>query len=108
MPVESVDNLARLPLKDATLVRLTVEWQEGVCVADIRGSLRPGSRTARLRWTGVTSIEIPHSAPWGPSASILEGRGPLRQGRYEMTMQSGDMIAICATGCAVELDPVNA
>lgn len=106
--MELVENLAALPLKDATLVRLTVEWQEGVCIADVRGSVRPGSRAARLRWTGVTSIEIPHGAPWGPSAQILEGRGPLRNGRYEVTMQSGDMISVCATTCALELDPAGA
>ena len=103
--METVDNLAMLPLQDATLLRLTVEWQEGVCTAEIRGALRPGASTARLRWTGVTSIDIPPGAPWGPSALILEGRGPLRNGRWEMTMQSGDMIAICAAGCAIELDP---
>lgn len=99
--MDDVADLAKLALHGATLLRLSVEWAEGVCTAELRGVGGADGR-ARLQWSGVSSVEIPHSAPWGHSASVLEGRGPLRNGRYEIVMQSGDMISVCATSCTVD------
>ncbi|HEX2779709.1 MAG TPA: hypothetical protein VHM30_09430 [Gemmatimonadaceae bacterium] len=99
--MHEVENLAKIKLHGSTLVRLSVEWAEGICTAELRGVGEAGA-PARLQWSGVSSVEVPHSAPWGQSASVLEGRGPLRNGRYEIVMQSGDMISVCATGCTVD------
>ena len=89
-------------MRGMTLVRAALDWRDGSFVVEAEGAVAPGARGARLRWTGVTMVEMSHGAPWGPSVSILEARGPIR-GRYEVMVQSGDLIAICASDCAIEL-----
>jgi hypothetical protein len=100
--VQPVPDLSDVRLRDMTLVRAALDWRDGSFLVDVEGAVAPGAKGARLQWTGVTTVEMSHSAPWGPSVSILEARGPIR-GRYEVMIKSGDLIAICAAGCALEL-----
>ena len=97
-----VNDLAALPLHDATLLNLAVDWKERVCTAEIRGALARNATSARLRWADMTHLEVPLQRPWGPSVSILEARGPLH-GHYEIRMQSGDVISIAAGACTLEV-----
>jgi len=100
--MEPVSDLATIKLHDMSLIRITLEWKAGWCTLEISGAVVPGAAGARLRWSGVTAIEVPRKFPWGPSISILEARGPI-DGRYEIIVQSGDTIAVRATGCELEV-----
>jgi hypothetical protein len=102
MSMEPVGDLATIKLHDMSLLRISLEWKAGLCTLEIDGPVVPDALGARLRWSGVTAIEIPRKFPWGPSISILEARGPL-DGRYEIIVQSGDTIVVRATGCELEI-----
>ncbi|MDT5059335.1 MAG: hypothetical protein QOF66_7701 [Mycobacterium sp.] len=102
MSMEPVSDLATVKLHDMSLTRITLEWKAGWCTFEIDGPVVPGASGARLRWTGVTALEIPRKFPWGPSISILEARGPI-DSRYEIIVQSGDTIAVRASGCEIDV-----
>jgi hypothetical protein len=91
-----VSTFESLPLHDATLVRLTCEWGEGVCTAMLRlwEENTKESPPYLLRWEGVTDVAMPRLQPWGPSVSVntvtLEGKV------YQLEMQSGDLIKVTA------------
>jgi len=82
-------------LHDATLVRVVVEWGEGVGLVVAKRSVANGGE-AVLRVTGVRRIECPRHLPWGPSSSINEVRYSTNDAgvRLEVEVQSGDVIVI--------------
>ena len=102
--MQPVPDLAALTLHDMSLIRLVIDWRDGLCTADIRGAVVPNAAGAWLRWTGVTGVEMPRGLPWGPSESILEAKGPI-EGRYELLMQSGDLVVVRAARCEIEFEP---
>jgi hypothetical protein len=103
-----VPDLAGLDLHDVTLTGFYLDWDAGTCSAQLRGRvLGTVSVPAQLVWRGVTEARIQRAAPWGPSSSILEGKG--RSGEpYEITMQSGGTILVVAEECYVEIDSAAA
>ena len=101
--MQAVPALAAVRLHDMTLVRLILDWDAGHCTAEINGAVVPETSGVRLRWTGVTGVEIPREYPWGPSESINGAKGPI-DGRYEIEMQSGDTIFVRATACTIQFD----
>ena len=93
-------DLASLPLHDATLVSVRLDWAQRSC--EIEVALADGH--AALSFVAVSHCELPHAAPWGPSSSVLGGRS-LAKGVFELEMQSGDVLRIIAGGSAFELRP---
>jgi hypothetical protein len=91
-----VSTFQSLPLHDATLVRLTCEWGEGVCTATLRfrEANTQQSQPYLLRWEQVSDVAIPRLQPWGPSVSVntatFDGKV------YRLEMQSGDVIRVTA------------
>lgn len=99
--MEPLTDLGSLTLHDATLISLSLEWEEGLFSIAVRGAVRPGTMGARIRWAGVTSVLIRREQPWGPSVSILETQSAA--GVDKITMQSGDTIEIVGATREVEL-----
>jgi hypothetical protein len=54
-----------------------------------------------LEFAGVTELLVPHRQPWGPSERVNSGAAPA-PGRFEIEMQSGDVIEIRAGGFTFE------
>jgi len=93
-----------LQLHDATLLEIHFDWALGVCVAKFLGGPSfPGCLS--LTWTNVEEIVVPRKYEWGESVSVLDA---ILHGsdRYEIQMQSGDLIAIVASKFSFEVtDP---
>jgi hypothetical protein len=81
-----------LPLHDATLTDVHLDWLAGTCALLL-------SRTSgqyELRFNGVSDLAIPRRQPWGPSVSINSLRKD-SSGLFEIEMQSGDILRISAS-----------
>ena len=87
-------------LHDATLLSIQFEWKTGSCVADFSGVRGPRGR-CRLRWTNVSDLHVPRTQEWGPSVSVLAASEP-SPGRFELQLQSGDLITLRADGVTLE------
>jgi len=79
-------------MHDATLVTVRFDWAGRTCLLEFSGAPSV-AEPFFLMFFQVSEVSIPASAPWGPSASVLEARNN-GEGRYEFAMQSGDTIAI--------------
>jgi hypothetical protein len=79
---------------DFTLVRVTVDWADGVVTFELLG---PNDQTT-LRANGLRRLALPREQPWGRSVSINEFElvevpgGGLWSAQFEM--QSGDLIEV--------------
>ena len=93
--------LTDLPLHDATLDEVAVEWHTRVCVLRLRLVGPDGGRPLGLRWHGVAEFQMSSEAPWGASVSVLEARS-VSDGADELLLQSGDSIRVRAEGLTVE------
>lgn len=87
-----------LPLHDATLVRVALDWVSGRVTLVVRPVGASGER--ELVAEGVASLECSRKFPWGRTVSI-NGATVTQEGelqRFELELQSGDAIAIvCAS-----------
>jgi hypothetical protein len=91
---DAADSFTLLPLHDASLNSIRIDWPERLCVMALLVFLRPGAdaQECELRFTGVDNLVVPHRAPWGPSSYVNEQR---REGRvFVIEMQSGDELRI--------------
>ncbi len=99
-------------LHDATLVSISVEWEEGKCTLDLR-SWEGGIELKQLNAHGLRKLALTHQSPWGESSSI--NSVSLRRGEdtdhseLEIEMQSGDVLTawakrfdLCSSSCIVE------
>ena len=86
-------------LHDATLLSITVEWSKVEAVVQV---LLLGGVPATLAFHELTSAIIVREQPWGPSASI-NGAASLRQGEYEVEMQSGDKLLFRAAAWSLSI-----
>jgi hypothetical protein len=59
-------------LHDAILERIEVLWQDKLCRCFVRAHHEGAPQLFCLEFSGVASMSVPHSEPWGPSSSILE------------------------------------
>jgi hypothetical protein len=93
------DQIGKLPLHDAVLKNLRVDWASRTCIAEVSafvdGLARP-AQERRITWKKVQEAVIPLRAPWGRSAQINSARE--EEGSYLVEMQSGDVIRIVAEG----------
>ncbi len=88
-------------LHDATLIAIRLNWDDGTCVADLdHGTLG----RCVLMFSAVSHLILPRKQDWGRSVSINACSIP-SPGRYEIEMQSGDLIKIEAA--SVMLATVN-
>jgi hypothetical protein len=46
-------------------------------------------------------LRIPRTQEWGPSVSVLSASEP-SSGNFELQLQSGDLITLCADGVVLE------
>lgn len=95
-------------LHDATLESIELRWSDG----ELRIRLRTG-HAAHPRLvvvaSGVSHLACGRQMPWGPSVSIHEARGPVRDhdGKsmgLELEMQTGDVIRIDAADIRVRAE----
>lgn len=102
MQPESFDDW---PLHDAVLRELRIEWKEAVCTLHVHVFTDPNERAKPhlIRFSGITSVTIPHEAPWGGSI-FINGQRIASDGAYLIEVQSGDVIVIRAR--SAELVPV--
>jgi hypothetical protein len=82
-------------LHDATFVEARIAWETRAAAFNFE-TVFDGS--VRLEVSGVANLSLPHQEPWGPSASVNEFRR-LPDG-FEIEMQSGDVIAVTASGAS--------
>ncbi|MGD1001703.1 MAG: hypothetical protein ABSA67_13500 [Candidatus Brocadiia bacterium] len=96
MSVEKLQ-IAALPLHDAVLYCLRVDWSSRTCTADMSAfvdGLNHWAQPRRLTWKKIQEVVIPLREPWGPSEQINSARQ--EEGAYLVEMQSGDVIRIVA------------
>lgn len=96
-PLQSGEQFSSLPLHDAILRELRLDWVQRVCVAAVDAFVEPGqSAVARqIFWHGVIEASIPHRAPWGESQHVNATRFEA-DSSFVLEMQSGDEIRIVA------------
>ncbi|MET0856889.1 MAG: hypothetical protein ABWY27_09075 [Telluria sp.] len=85
--------IENLDLHDATLVSVQIIWADGTCIVKVEHSRLSD---CILTFSGVSSVTVPRTHPWGPSRSINSARQQ-SLGHYEIEMQSGDVIEIFAS-----------
>jgi hypothetical protein len=89
-----MDEIESLPLHDALMKFIRLEWSEAVLEIDLlvfterEKSAQPHS----LRFTGVYNFQAPHECPWGESNSINGVKRTVKG--CEIEMQSGDVLII--------------
>src|SRR4051812_10996331 len=88
-----------LPLHDAVLYRVSLEWEQRVFSAEVAIFLDCSKPAvpASLSFNGVRSVRLTREEPWGPSVFINRQykTGPTT---YAIETQSGDVIEIDADG----------
>ena len=93
-----MDQFESLPLHDALIEFIKLEWGEAVLEIDLLvfSEREKSAQPHSLRFTGVSSFQATHKCPWGESASI----NTVKQTRSgcEIEMQSGDLLIIEAQG----------
>lgn len=97
------------PLHDAVLGPITVDLERCTCRLELLVffSLQERARPAVVEWRDVSSFAVTHESPWGTSQAvrILEQRR-LDSRRYEIVLQSGDLVSVSAGGASLrELAP---
>jgi len=92
----SLEQFATLPLHDASLSELRLDWSQRVCVGSVLAFFHSGQPAVarKIVWHGVIEASVPHRAPWGESAFINAAR--FEAGTFIVEMQSGDEIRIVA------------
>jgi hypothetical protein len=96
-PSPSVEQFSALPLHDAILLELRLDWSQRVCVATVQAFVQRDQQAVarQIIWYGMREASIPHHAPWGESQSINAAR--VEPGSaFVLEMQSGDEIRIVA------------
>jgi len=80
-------------LHDATLVAVRVNWADGTCIVEVDHETLG---ICLLTFSFMSHLTLPRKQDWGRSVSINSFSMP-SSGRYEIEMQSGDVIIIEAS-----------
>jgi hypothetical protein len=88
-----------LPLHDARIADVVVDWEQKQCRFQLSVFTRPGSsaKPYTLTFEGVTLFVMSHEQPWG--SSLFVNSVSSSNGHFKVEMQSGDIIEIRATTC---------
>lgn len=98
-------NFAMDQMHDASLIGIYFDWSSSVCELRFAGAPKIGEPFI-VRFHGVTELSVPFNHPWGLSISVLDV-AINEDGRYEFSMQSGDVIVVVAPTRSFELIPVS-
>ena len=88
-----------LPLHDATLSTLTIEWPRRSCTLVFTLVHQPGQSPSAgtLTFDGLREASLPLQEPWGRSNSVNAASCP-EAGVFVIELQSGDQLRFVATG----------
>jgi hypothetical protein len=102
--VSSTADFSALPLHDALLDRIVIDWDARSCLLHLRAFLDTAgdAQPCIICFRETTGVTAPHQAPWGESVHV--NRLWAEVGTFFIEMQSGDVIRIDAE--AVELSRV--
>ena len=91
-----MNGFASLPLHDAILKELRIDWATRTCIAEVNAFVDRDrdAQPRKIVWQKVRKITVPHEDPWGPSVFISTVRQ--EEDCYIVQMQSGDEIRITA------------
>ena len=95
--------LEDIDLHDATLIAVSVTWDDGTCVVELQ--LETLGKCV-LTFSAVSHVTLPRVQSWGRSISINSFSVP-SSGKYEIEMQSGDLIRIKAMDLVVRTSGQN-
>jgi hypothetical protein len=99
---QEITSFETIPVHDASLEKLLLDWAAGTCSAFMRGSVDAAGQDITVTWHGVTAVTVPRQLTWGPSVSVLNA-ARASDGSFELAMQSGDVIRIQAARWSVEI-----
>jgi len=93
-----MDAINQLPLHDALIESITINWLEKTVEVKLRAFIYKGSDAIPciLKFYDVSDTQIPHNHPWGESQFINVVSGSKESVFIEM--QSGDIIRITGSG----------
>ena len=80
-------------LHDATLVAVRVNWANGTCIVEVDHGTWG---ICLLTFSAMSHLTLPRKQSWGRSVSRNSLSIP-KSGRYEIEVQSGDLIVIEAS-----------
>jgi hypothetical protein len=91
------EQFSSLPLHDAILHELRLNWQQGICIATISAFMQPEQHAInkQIIWYKVTETSLSHHSPWGESQYINAAHFK-PPNIFILEMQSGDKIQISA------------
>ena len=94
----SSQDFSALHLHDAILQSVALNWELKACRFELRAFAKPGEYATPhvLEFTGVSLLAAPHVEAWGSSSSVLSCSQS--SGSFFITMQSGDIIEVAASG----------
>lgn len=92
-------DLDMLPLHDATLATVTIDWPRRSCTLVFTLVHDLGQRPSRgeLTFVGLRRVSLPFEEPWGPSNSV-NGASTPEPGVFIIELQSGDRLELLASG----------
>jgi len=96
MNIGAAIKFSSLPLHDAILKELRVDWAARTCIAEVEAFVArdQNAQPHKIVWQKVRKITLPHEDPWGPSVFINTVRE--EEDCFVVEMQSGDEIRITA------------
>ena len=94
-----LENFEELPLHDAALGRIILEWAARTLRIELAVFYKrdAGAVPSTLTFTGVQHVSIPHRDPWGPSV-FVNTKTFTPPDLYTIEVQSGDLIEVHADG----------
>lgn len=92
---EKMGPFVSLPLHDAVLRSIEIEWKEAKCILELSAFLERNqeAQPCRVVFLGVTKVVVPREEPWGSSVYINGVSQPSRN-EFRLEMQSGDELRI--------------
>ncbi|NUP05745.1 MAG: hypothetical protein HOW73_06760 [Polyangiaceae bacterium] len=100
------DNFADLPLHDAVIGRITLDWAAGTLRLELSVFYARDAHAipSTLTFEGLTDVSLSRHEPWGPSvyvnSSVFEPPTC-----YRLEMQSGDVIEVGAASFRLTRTP---
>ncbi|NKW90082.1 hypothetical protein HGG65_10690 [Alteromonadaceae bacterium A_SAG4] len=90
-------NFNDLPLHDGLVKTISINWpgKSAEIFLDCFLMTNPNAQPCILTFSGISSVDVPMTAPWGESNSINTAR--VQKNTYQIELQSGDTLQLEAT-----------
>ena len=100
--IRVMNRLRELPLHDALLHQINIDWKNHITKFDVSAFIHNGKNAepCTLTFSGVSNVSVPHNNAWGESLFINEVN--VIDDAVEIHMQSGDIIKISAVSFTFE------